>query len=433
MGRYFKNVNARVFAFMFAFCFLTFSVWSQDAFLNQKDVVLDDKKSDKPVLNQFIDGLLRQPGFGLYADFSVLAAYYPSWSYSPWDERFAGNEVITGKQPFGAEMRGMFAFDIRVSPDLSFFQSVKLSIPSMKFAFYEFYADYILLDRVYFKIGKFDYSWGIGYANFRYTDIISQVPESTNGNPGDLYIGKMLFPVFISGIMLCDIEILTFTRDSFVNVNSPELNNFAVGVKLNFPQKWADMDIGMVYYKLMPLRSFFSLKTTLFKRLEIYSEVMASVDTLSDNKTYVSGSFGFYNDFFNGKFKINGEFFWSGEENAKILTNDNPLQDEKSVVPFIPGPNFAFKIDYKPGVLFNFRVGVQFRYALWDNSGQVVPGITIEPAHHLKIYIAMPLVVGTNSGKPYSYYASNIDKYNKPFSFIIALSLSGSWQFTRYR
>ncbi|MDR0526411.1 MAG: hypothetical protein LBG79_01120 [Spirochaetaceae bacterium] len=419
---------------LFFFCLLAVPLFGADPFLEQEDTVLDGQNaSSKPVLNEFIDSLLRQPGFGIYADYSILGAYYPGWSYSPWDGEFKGDEAFRGNQPLGAEMRGKISFDIRISPELRVWQSVKFFIPDMKLDFAEFYADYIFLDHVFFKIGKYDYHWGFNYANYRYTDLISLIPDIYE-NPGELYIAKAVAPIAMFGTNICDIEFLGFTRTGFVNTSSPELEQFAFGLKLNFAQRWADIDIGTVYFKLMPLRYFISVKTTLFSRTEIYAEAMATTKIEENNETTFSASFGFYNDFFKKKLRINAEFFWNGEKNVKTLVPENPLEDEKQIVQlFIPGPNIALNIDFRTGIFFNLRFGLQFRYSVFDNSGQIIPGITVEPARHLRIYFATPLVVGSRSEEPYSYYKSNDDKYNRPFSFVIAVSISGSWEFTRYK
>jgi hypothetical protein len=102
------------------------------------------------------------------------------------------------------------------------------------------------------------------------------------------------------------------------------------------------------------------------------------------------------------------------------------------VVPYIPGHNLALNIDFKPGGLAGLRAGVKFLYAFDDGSGQVMPGISLEPARHLRVYLAAPLVIGKRSGKDYSYYRVNSDKNNRPFSIIFAVSLNGAYEFARY-
>ena len=98
----------------------------------------------------------------------------------------------------------------------------------------------------------------------------------------------------------------------------------------------------------------------------------------------------------------------------------------------MPGHNLALNIDFKPGGLAGLRAGVKFLYAFDDGSGQIMPGITLEPARHLRIYLAAPLVVGRRSGMDYSYFKTNSDKNNRPFSIIFAVSLNGSYEFARY-
>jgi hypothetical protein len=412
------------------------NLWTQpsksndDPFLKLQDASINTNQ-EKPVLNTILDNFINKPGLALFTDYSIVGAYYPGWAFSPWEKDFNVKKTEpTDPLTIGAEIRARIGLNIRLSPIFNFWQAVNLSLPGMTFEFTEFYGDYILLDRAFFKIGKYDYGWGFSQANFRYTDLLARVP---NQNPqGNLYLGKVLIPVAFFGNNLGDIELLTFTRDGYINTSNPEFKEFAFGWKLNFRQRWADIDIGTLYFKQMPLRTFLSAKTTLFSSTEVYVESLLSVDHTTWDNILFSCSAGFYNDFLNNKIKINGEIFYNGENAVYFFRQENFLEEKKKIYPFIPGLNLAFNLDYKPGFFWKLRFGIQFRYAVDDGSGQLIPGISMEPAQHFKIYMATPLVVGTRSENVYSYYYANSEKRNRPFSFILAVSLSGSFEFVRY-
>ena len=370
--------------------------------------------------------MLRNPGFALFADYTIVGAYLPGWQYSPWDKQFEGIDIFADDQPLGVELRATVSLDFQVSPVLSFSQAVKLSLPGMTMTLTEFYANYIFLNRAFVKVGKYDYGWGIS-PNFQYTNLIARVPAG-QAAPGDLYIARINVPISIGGF-----EAIGFTRNGYINTDAPELNEYAYGGKFNFAHRYIDANIGTAYFKRMPLRTFLSLKSTLFSSTEVYGEALLAVEHEPVwGEPRFSFSLGFFNDFFKSKLRINAEWFYNGEFEVKVLQLDNPLEDKKVVIPYVPGHNLALNIDFKPGGLAGLRAGVKFLYAFDDGSGQIMPGITLEPARHLRIYLAAPLVVGRRSGMDYSYFKTNSDKNNRPFSIIFAVSLNGSYEFARY-
>jgi hypothetical protein len=376
-------------------------------------------------------GLLK-PGFGVYADYSIIMSYLPGWGrtaddqwqqradFSPWGSAFVAGDAFKGDQPFGAEMNAYVGVDIRISQVLRFWQSVKFSVPKMTLELYEFYGEYNLLNAAYFKIGKYDYNWGIS-PNFPYTNLLIRMP--TDGSESnDMYLAKIDFPIGVGGL-----QAIGYTRNSLVD--DPKLEQFAFGGKYNLANRYVDINLGSIYYEKMPWRSFLSLKTTILKSTEIYAEALSSVDSETWSDFCFSCSFGLYQDFFDAKLRLNAEVFYNGEGDSRYIRYENPLDDTKKRFPFPDGTNFALNIDYRPGVFANIRLGIKILYALAENSGEVVPGISIEPAEHLKIYFAAPFVFGDRNG---TYYKINDDKYNRPFSLILAISLKGGFKFMHY-
>jgi hypothetical protein len=376
-------------------------------------------------------GLLK-PGFGVYADYSIIMSYLPGWGrtsddqwqqrpdYSPWGSDFSFGDAFKGDQPFGAEMNAYFGLDIRVSSVLRFWQSIKFSIPKMTLALYEFYGEYNFLNKLYFKIGTYDYNWGIS-PNFPYTNLLIRMPTD-GSDSNDMYLAKIDFPIGIGGL-----QAIGYTRNSLID--DPKLEQFAFGGKYNLANRYVDMNLGSLYYEKMPWRSFISLKTTILKSTELYAEALTSVDVRTWNDFCFSCSFGLYQDFFDAKLRINTEIFYNGEGDTRYIKYENPLDDTKKKYPFPYGTNFAFNVDYRPGFFANIRFGVKLLYTLTENSGEIVPGVSIEPTEHLRLYLATPLVFGDRNG---TYYKTNDDKYNRPFSLILAISLKGGFKFIHY-
>jgi hypothetical protein len=387
-------------------------------------------------------GLFR-PGFGIYADYTVVASYLPGWgrnappderaAYAPWGNKFHIKDVFSAKgQDFGAEMRAIFGLDVQVSTYLRFWQSIKFSVPnSFSPIFDEFYCDYNLANRAFFRIGRYNYGWGMS-PNFPYTNLLIRIPDNYHDTPGELYLLKIDIPVGIGGFQL-----ITYTRDNYVDEVTPQLDQFAFGGKFNFATPFVDVDFGTLYppdmffknkERAMPWRSFISAKSTIFRSTEIYTEGLVAFYRY-DPEPHFSGSFGFYQDFFDNKIKINGEVFINNEFDSKYYQQSNPLEDKKENFPFIPGTNIALNVAFKPGGLAGLKIAVQslynYRASTRLNSGKLIPGISITPAEHLTLYFAAPLVFGNRNGE---YFKIN----DMPFSFVFAASLNGSFQFTHY-
>ncbi|MDR3324508.1 MAG: hypothetical protein LBS82_00775 [Spirochaetaceae bacterium] len=399
-----------------------------DLFADAVDTEIAEEENAEAAESLFL-GLFK-PGFGIYADYSIVVSYLPGWGrvdaaekradYSPWGDDFKFRDAFKGDQPFGAEMNAYFGVDIRISSVLRFWQSVKFSIPKMSLALYEFYGEYRLLNTAYFKIGKYDYNWGVS-PNFPYTNLLIRMPAE-GSESSDMYLAKIDVPIGVGGI-----QGIGYTRKNVTE--DPKLEHFAFGGKYNFASRYVDANLGSLYYERMPWRSFLSLKTTIFASTEVYAEALAVVNPHTWEDFHFSGSFGAYQDFFGDKLRVNAEVFYNGENDTSYVRYENPLDDTKKTYPFISGTNFAFNVDYHPGVLSNLRIGVKLLYALAENSGEAVPGVSIEPLEHLRVYFAVPMVFGNRNG---TYYAFNDDKYNRPFSFIFAVSLKGGFKFTHY-
>jgi hypothetical protein len=406
-------------------------------------------------------------GFGLFTNYAINMSVLPGWGediadvhryeYSPWGDKFNFTDIFESGQPFGAEINAYVALDIQISASLHFWQSAKFSVPDMQLTLQDFYGEYQVNHKAYLKFGKYDYSWGFS-PNFPYTNLLARIPNKYDKDmkrdgdwkPGDMYLLRFDVPIGIGGI-----QAVALTRANIYKANSSQVNRFAFGMKFNLATQIVDVDFGTLYFKgyvdpedgttyNMPWRSFISAKGTIFKRTEVYSEVLLAVTNengyvTGDSKTYFSTNFGFYQDFFSGRLKLNGEFFYSDEPDSSYYRKANPIEDLKESFPFLQGANIAFNVDFRPPLIWSFRLATKFVYNIEQNSGEIIPGFSFEPFQHLRFYFAAPMVIGEKllldkdgNVKKGAYYKNNDDKFNRPFALLFVVSISGSFDFKHY-
>jgi hypothetical protein len=93
--------------------------------------------------------------------------------------------------------------------------------------------------------------------------------------------------------------------------------------------------------------------------------------------------------------------------------------------PFIEGVNIALNFDYKTGLWADLRFLALFRYAVATSSVEFVPGVTISPLSHITVSAALPMVFGPRDG---AYYVNNEDTLERPFAFVLGITISGSYK-----
>jgi hypothetical protein len=194
---------------------------------------------------------------------------------------------------------------------------------------------------------------------------------------------------------------------------------------LAFP--WVDIDMGAFYLDAMPLRAFVSVKTTV-KDTELYAEGLASVQHNPWGDLKFSANLGVVQDFFADKLTVNGEVFYNGETGTGWFRSKTDLR-EADVSPFIGGVNTALNLTFKPGWFKNLRFFTQFLYAFDENTAQLVPGLRFNPLPHMAVSLAVPMALGSQDG---TYYTHNADTWNRPFSIVLLITISGSRRFGFY-
>ncbi|MDR2521866.1 MAG: hypothetical protein LBC72_04850 [Spirochaetaceae bacterium] len=384
----------------------------------------------------FLQAGAAAPGFGLDASYSVGLGIFPGFSETPWNFKKPWRfnpEDESFDAIVGASMSATIGLTIQPSSMLRVRQTVNFAIPSVEnneipISFKEFFLDYNFINIAYIRAGKFDLHWGCS-PNFPYTDLVARVPLSIE-NPGDAYSMRVDVPIGIGGLQF----IMMARRGLLNDVKKPKIEEFGYGMKFNLAIPFIDVDLGVFYHKIMPLRFFLSMNKTFFRTWEIYAEAMASYTY--DQTTEIWRDFlfsynaGFIQDFFGGRLKLNAELYYNAEQNGYAITKNKIKPDEDDKTLLLQAYNAAFNISFNPRILFNTTFFSSFVYSLGAHSGQVIPGIRLEPVRHLKVYITLQMALGSREEN--SYYTINTDTANRPFAVSIIGIISGMYNFNKF-
>ncbi|GHU80904.1 hypothetical protein FACS189468_2000 [Spirochaetia bacterium] len=355
-------------------------------------------------------------GFSMDVSYHFLGGYAPGWSEAPW---YQGDYETEYGNNVGAEMTARLDLDFHISKSLRVKNAFSFSVPELSYSIEEFFFDYNLNNRAFIRGGKYLLHWGVS-PNFPFTDLPARVPANSSG--GESYLAKVDIPIGIGGLQL-----LVMTRSSYVQKAARlTLEEIAYGTKYNLAFRWADIDLGVLYFQNMPLRGFYSVKSTL-GNTEVYTEGLAAFDYKPWEYLGFSASAGFVQGLFGDKLTINGEFFYNGESDAAWFRPKNEIKNAE-VTSLIEGINGALNLSFRPG-WYGFRFFTQCLYSFKENSAQLVPGLSFTPASHITITLAVPMALGSRDG---SYYRSNADIYNRPFSIMLGMSVDGTYRFSRY-
>ena len=355
--------------------------------------------------------LVRRRGFTFDASFDFLAGLAPGWDEAPW---FSAEDSGFSWGP-GVRMKTNFGLDAQISEVFRVKTSINFQIPDFSFNLGDFFFDYTMFDKVFFRGGKYGLSWGIS-PNFGFTNLLSRVPKDSD--PGPSFIFKADVPIGVGGI-----QALALTRAKLIEGAEVTRRDIGFGGKCNFALRWVDLDIGAFYQEEMPVRAFFSIKTTIGKT-ELYNEWLAVFDKNQPNEVNGAANLGFIQNFFNDKLIVNGELFLNAEGDTYWYRPETSLQ-EAGTSSFIEGLNLTLNLMYRFGGIGNPRLFLQTRYAPLQESALLIPGFILSPWSNIELYLALPMGLGSRDGY---YYSHTANLNNRPFSVVFLLTLKGSVQ-----
>lgn len=413
---------------LLGFCLFAQENWDIDSFLEQSEDIEIEIKEEKETKTEVkpqpqprtspILSTIRQRGFVFTASYQFNAGVAPGWYELPWDPESKGNYYLDRY----IKMRSSFTLDAQISSMFRVYSNIYYEIPLFAFKLGNFYFDYVIYEKLFVRGGKYSLSWGISPV-YEFTDLLARVP--TDGYKGDSYILKADYPIDKGGI-----QVLALTRVPFMTKNIlPKKEDIGFGGKYNLAIKYADFNLGLFYQEIMPLRSFLSVKSTLFNT-ELYTEGLISYNL---DSRYKSGAFniGFSRDFFDNKLTINGEFFYNAEKDTLFFNPETEIQEATTSF-FIEGFNMAININYRPKTKGDPRLFLRTRYNPLQNSALVFPSFRLSPFPNLQMSLGVPITLGDKDG----YYFKNtttkaVDNKNQPlpFAVIFLVRLSGNVRF----
>jgi hypothetical protein len=387
-------------------------------------------------------------GFSIEANYNMRGFLAPGSTEVPWAEEKYRDIAAWNTAP-GLQMSADLALDIQLSEVLRVQQSIKFEILDPDVKIKEFFFDYNINQKVFIRAGQFDLNWGQSH-NFQFTNLLARIPIDYDTNTNSVFAPKYIrvnIPIGIGGFES------VFSGRFIEDFATVKASDIGYGLKYNIIRPRVDMDIGTFFHRLMPLRSFFSLQTTVLKSTELYTEALVSIphdniitgDFQRDAITFselkpehvsFSGTLGVFQSFFDDKLVLNGEVFYSGEKDAAALDKDeiDILASGEKIVGILQGLNTALNVRFQPGWA-GLGLGMSFRWAFHDNSGQVIPVLSWNPVKHVTMSVAVPMALGNREGsdgnKTY-YYTQNPDNSGRPFSVIFAISLSSDYRFGYY-
>ena len=398
--------------------------WNIDDVFNEpaKETPAEEPKNDKPPVT--VNKIMKQRGITFNAYYEFITGIGPGWYKLPWDSGIEGYDYLDRY----IKLNSSLIADAQIDDSLRIIATFNFEIPYFSIKLGDFFFDYNIDDKVFFRGGKYSHSWG-SISNYAFTNLLARVPSPSVD--GDSFIFKTDIPTGIGGF-----QILALTRYDLMymrrNPDPPELEDFGFGGKYNLALKWADFDTGVFFQEGMPLRAFLSIKTNLWNT-QFYTEGLAAFNVdETDDTMEISGaaSFGFTKNLFNYKFTVNGEIFYNDEKDSYYY-NPKTLITEVSVTPFVRYINFALNLSYRFGGATNPSLFAQMRYAPFSESMQLIPGFVIYPLSHIEVYLAVPMILGPEDG--YYYKDNPYIRDNKwkpiPFNIVLFVRVTGSMQF----
>ena len=363
-----------------------------------------------------LDDVVKKSGFTLLGNFRFVTGYSAGWTSTPLDTEELEDMALL-------DMSSYLTLDFQVSPEFRVLQKYGMSFPSFDTTVTEFFGDYSLADRAFFRIGRQNLTWGTS-RYFAFTNLTARVPDDFGDDiknddisDADSYAFKLDIPVSVGGI-----QALAYTRNGyFEDSANPATDEIGFGGNINLAGTGGDLTLGTFYHKDLNWRGFYSFSKTVFGSVELYHEAVISYDIQNDDtlddepsdRLDAGANLGFFWEGFDKRLALSGEYFYCGEETELDIKN--------STYPLFWGHNFAGSLSWKTSHK-KLKLFSQFRYNAMDDSGVIIPGATWDAAPNLTLNFLLPTVWGNSDG---GYYEENPLDLDKPVCFIISCVIFG--------
>jgi len=393
--------------------------WDIDSIFNEEtEYGITPLDNNDPVVP--IQALINPRGFLFTTSFMFNIGLAPGWFYNPFDVEWDKRGYYLDRY---IRMSNTFSIDAQITEDFRVYTALFFELPNFRIQLGDFYFDYKIYDVVFFRGGKYSFSWGIS-PNYNFTDLLARIPN--NDPAADSFLFRTDIPIGKGGF-----QALALTRYNLMDNSDieglPKINDFGFGAKYNLVLSNADLNAGMYYKDRMPLRSFISAKTTLWST-ELYTEGLLAIDVDGTNSQGGAFNIGFERELFNKKLNINGELFYNFEEDTYWYEAETNIR-EAITSKFVEGFNIAFNVLARPWIKNDHRLFLRVLYAPMQDSAQLIPGIKLRLWSNIELYIAAPISLGPENG----FYRKNTLTFSNedplPFAVVFMVTLNGSVRF----
>ena len=372
--------------------------------------------------------LVRGSSVSLSGDFSFNIGYTAGYTSVPW---IPGGATNTGGGADSAAFSGFtqgaltdtkssMSLNFRIAPIFRIYLTFKFSFPTFKAEIGEFFADYSFKDVVYMRAGRFTINWGIS-RYYPFTNLTARLPAAYPvSHPedytdpihdSDSYGLRLSIPVGTGGF-----DLIGFTRNGFMeDPYHPSKDEIGWGGTYNLAIPAFDFTLGGFYIKQLNPRFFASLKTTLFEKVDAYTETVVSWNTENNDITY-GANIGFLYGFIEQQIQLSAEYYYNTE------TEDLEVKDAE--FPLIYGHNIAGGIAYNPKKI-KLKTYVRVNYNVNENSGMVIPGFSWSPLPYFTLTTLVPVIFGDPDGTYMQDQPSEND--GRTASLVIMAILHGSF------
>jgi hypothetical protein len=283
----------------------------------------------------------------------------------------------------------------------------------------ELFCDYSFLNTVFLRLGRQTINWGIS-PNYPFTNLMARLPDDpgidATDERADSVACKVSVPFGVGGM-----DLVMFTRDILWDaLDQPSVDEIGVGLRFNLALAGLDFSIGGFFHQDLNLRTYYSLKSTLFGFLEVYTEGMITCDLQYTplpvfGQVDFSANAGVYFDVFEQKLKINTEYFYCGE--------GSELRIKGAFFPLVPGHNLALNtsLSLAGGA---FKILLQGKYNIDGATGYIIPAFTLDVIPHVTFSLAAPFVLGPTDGV---YFVENTKNANRRACVVLAVIIKGTY------
>lgn len=375
--------------------------------LQEEDSSIDDDQTDNMGDFNVLNDLLDSESFIFNADYKLYGAI------TTGAEEYSLDFVDNLETLPILSMESTLSLKANLSSDLSIYQEVEIEYPDFDFELTEFFADAIINDMLFLRMGKQSITWGES-RSFSFTDLPSRVSDDWDTPTYDYLSFNLNFPINLGSLNL----LIHTPEDSWEEAGSdggtPSLDDLGAGVKFNYVQQLnntnIDFNIGSYYHSDLLPRLFLSGKSTLFNGLEAYSEVLFTLD----EDLQISYNLGLYNSFLKDKLTIGLEYYYNDEESESDVNSDFLLLENY---------NFAFYSKYSMNKLTYINY-LYFNYASSDDySGIVTPVLNYDISNNIILSLSSTFIFGNSEE---GYYDSISDTLVREYIIALRLIFYGS-------